>query len=156
VLITNGAGLFQPRIFSLLQDAAKDPSFDIWLKLDAGIDLWYQKINRASFPFEKLTAKIKEFVSGARVTIQTMLCAVDGGGPPPDEDQAWEKLALELAACKNGTGGVRKVQIFGKARPSPEDPKTSPLPASRLEQRADSLYETFKKNNIQVPVEIYV
>lgn len=157
VLITNGAGLFRPQTFSLLQDAAKNPSFDIWLKLDAGTELWYQKINRSHFPFEKLTEKIKEFVSRARVTIQTMLCAVDGVGPPPDEERAWEKLALELAACgKDGTGGVRKAQIYGKARPAPEDPKASPLPAEYLERRADSLRRALSQNGLLTPVEIYI
>ncbi len=156
VLITNGAGLFRPQTFSLLQDAAKNPSFDIWLKLDAGTELWYQKINRSTFPFEKLTEKIKEFVSCAQVTIQTMLCAVDGIGPPPDEEHAWEKLALELAAYgKDGTGGVRKVQIYGKARPAPEDPKTSPLPVEYLERRADSLRHALSQNGLLTPVEIY-
>lgn len=156
VLITNGAGLFRPRIFSLLQTAAKDPAFDIWLKLDAGSGGWYQKINRSAFPFEELTAKIKEFVSLARVTIQTMLCAVDGGGPAPDEEQAWEKLALELAACgKDGAGGVRKVQIYGKARPAPEDPKASPLPVEYLEKRADSLRRALSRNGLLIPVEVY-
>ncbi|MDR2941269.1 MAG: hypothetical protein LBV17_01575 [Treponema sp.] len=157
VLITSGAGLFQPQIFSFLSDAAKDPSFDIWLKLDAGTPEWYKKINRAPFPFEKLTEKITEFVSGAKVTIQTMLCAVDGISPPPDEERAWEKLVLQLAAYdKDGTSGTRKVQIYGKARPAPEDPKASPLPAKYLEQRADSLRRAFSQNGILTPVEIYL
>jgi histidinol dehydrogenase len=157
VLITNGAGLLQPQIFSLLLDAAVNPSFNIWLKLDAGTDSWYKKINRAAFPFEKLSAKIKEFASCAKVTIQTMLCAVDGSVPPPDEEQAWEKLTLELAAAgRDGTGGVRKVQIYGKARPAPEDPKTSSLPDEYFEQRAASLRDVLKKNNLQVPVEVYI
>jgi histidinol dehydrogenase len=51
---------------------------------------------------------------------------------------------------------VRKVQIYGKARPSPEDPKASPLPAQRLEQRAASLRRAFSQNDILTPVEIYL
>ena len=136
VLITNGMGLLEPSIFSLLRDAATNPPFlDIWLKLDAGTPDWYQKINAAPVPHEKLTAKIKEFAACAPVTIQTMLCAVDGREPAQEEARAWEKLMLELA-----TGNIRKVQIYGKARSSPGDPKSTALPVEYLEQRAASLH----------------
>ena len=137
VLITNGMGLLEPYIFSLLQDAATSPPFlDIWLKLDAGTPGWYQKINAAPVPHEELTTKIKEFAACTPVTIQTMLCSVDGEKPPQDEAQAWEKLVLELIKTN---GMVRKVQIYGKARPSPDDPKSAALPVEYLEQRAASL-----------------
>ncbi|MCL2190429.1 MAG: hypothetical protein FWB79_00380 [Treponema sp.] len=134
VIITNGMGLLEQGTFSLLREAAA--FLDVWLKLDAGTPAWYQKINAGAIPHDKLTAKIKEFAALAPVTIQTMLCAVDGEKPPQDEERAWEKLVLELAAT-NGT--VRKVQIYGKARPSPSDPKATPLPVEYLERRAASL-----------------
>jgi histidinol dehydrogenase len=164
VLITNGAGLLQPELFSLLRDAAHNYAthnnaatgsspLNIWLKLDAGTPQWYEKINRTAIPFEKLIEKIKEFVSSAPVTIQTMLCAVDGKGPPPEEAQAWELLVCELAAITTtGKGGsIRKVQIYGKARPAPEDPKAKALPVEYLEERAASLREIST-----LPVEVYL
>jgi len=155
VVITNGAGLLQPHTFSLLADAASGPlALNIWLKLDAGTSGWYQRINRAAVPFEKLVNKIKEFAACAPVTIQTMLCAVDGGGPPPEEAQAWENLTLELAVIANG--GIRKVQIYGKARPAPEDPKAQALPAAYLETRAASLRRAFAKKGITTPVDVYL
>jgi histidinol dehydrogenase len=158
VVITNGAGLLRPHIFSLLADAASGSlALNIWLKLDAGTPGWYQQINRAAIPFEKLIAQIKEFAACAPVTIQTMLCAVDDSAPPPDEAKAWETLALELAviAARGKGGGIRKVQIYGKARPSPEDPKTAPLPATYLEERAASLRRAFTAQNIKTPIEVY-
>ena len=154
VLITNGAGLLQPQIFSLLADSAKgEIALDIWLKLDAGTPQWYEKINRCGIAFTELTAKIKEFVRRAPVTIQTMLCAIDGEGPPFEEEKAWEQLTAQIAA--EGKGFINKVQIYGKARPAPEDPKASALPFEYLEKRASSLKNVFTKNSIQVPVEIY-
>jgi len=157
VVITNGAGLLQPHIFSLLAEAAAGPlALNIWLKLDAGTPGWYQKINRAAIPFEKLITQIKEFAACAPVTIQTMLCAVDGSGPSSEEARAWENLALELAVISaNGTGGIRKVQIYGKARPAPEDPKAQPLPVDYLEDRATSLRRAFTAKGILTPVEVY-
>jgi histidinol dehydrogenase len=142
VLITNGSGLFQTPIFSLLRDfAVGSPALNIWLKLDAGTPQWYEQINRTSIPHEKLVAKIKEFAVCAPLTLQTMLCAIDGKGPPPEEAQVWEALVNELCAiAANGTGGnIRKVQIYGKARSAPEDPKAESLPVEYLEERAASL-----------------
>ncbi|MDR1838801.1 MAG: hypothetical protein LBQ93_04345 [Treponema sp.] len=157
VVITNGVGLLQPAIFSLLHDAAAYPEFNIWLKLDAGTSGWYQKMNRTTIPFEKLTAKIKEFAHLAPVTIQTMLCAIDGECPPYEEAQAWEALVCELATTAvNGTCGIRKVQIYGKARHAPEDPLASSLPESYLEDRAISLRRAFADRGITTPVEFYL
>jgi histidinol dehydrogenase len=152
VLITNGAGLLQPQIFSLLKDAAAGSmALNIWLKLDAGTPQWYEKINRTNISFTDLTEKIKKFVSCAPVTIQTILCAVDGSEPPQEEEKAWEQLALEIAT----KGNIRKVQLYGKARPSPEDPKTTPLPREYLEKRADSLRDLLAKTGGAPPVEVY-
>jgi histidinol dehydrogenase len=153
VLITNGAGLLQPDIFSLLRDAA--PTIDIWLKLDAGTPQWYQKMNRSAIPFDDLLAKIKEFASCAPVTIQTMLCEIDGLAPSEDEALAWEALVLELNAAVKGKSGLRKVQIYGKARPSPEDPMACALPANCLEERAESLRRALAVAAANVPVETY-
>jgi histidinol dehydrogenase len=144
VLITNGSGLFDAQLFNLLAEAAGSAALNIWLKLDAGSPEWYKKINRTEIPHNKLISKIKEFTACAPLTIQTMLCAIDGHSPPPEEAQAWENLILELAAIAgNGTGNIRKIQLYGKARASPDDPKTSALPLVYLEQRAASLRRFF-------------
>jgi histidinol dehydrogenase len=157
VIITNGAGLLWPQIFSLLQNAAESPAFNIWLKLDAGTPGWYQKMNRTSIAFEKLIEKIKEFASLAPVTIQTMLCAIDGEKPPLEEARAWEDLVCELAeTAVCGKGGIRKIQIYGKARSAPQDPKASVLPAACLEERAASLSRTFAEKGITTLVEVYL
>lgn len=136
VLITNGTFLLEENLFSLLCDAARVPcGLEIWLKLDAGTPGWYKKMSRSALPFEKLIEKMRAFCDKAPVTIQTMLCAVDGEGPPPEEEEAWQKLVCELS----GAGNIRKVQIYGKARASPEDPKAAPLPIRNLAERALSL-----------------
>jgi histidinol dehydrogenase len=167
VLISNGSFLLDEKLFSLLADAVFAHKLDIWLKLDAGTPGWFEKINRSDISFFKLTEKIKEFAARAPVTIQTMLCAIDGSCPPPEDETAWEKLILEIVACANVTGAtgvcnasIGKVQIYGKARPSPEDPKAEALPTEYLEKRAESLRRALassvKKPLTQIPsVEVY-
>ena len=151
VLITNGAGLLNEKIFNLLAKAVSSVSLDIWLKLDAGTPKWYDKINRSSISYNVLTEKIKEFTACACVTIQTMLCAVDGNAPSTEEAKAWEQLMLSLAA----NGKIRKVQIYGKARPAPEDPKSEALPVSILEERSESLKRALAGSGLETEIEVY-
>ena len=151
VLITNGSGLLDEKIFSLLGKAVSSFNLDIWLKLDAGTDFWYKKISNSSIPFDSILNKIKEFSSLTTVTIQTMLCAVDGSAPPLKEAEAWEQIILEMA---KGKAGIRKVQIYGKARPSPDDPKATVLPLEYLTERAKSLRCILDFDGAP-PVEVY-
>jgi len=157
VIITNGTGLSQPEVFSLLKEAAQNINIDIWLKLDAGTSGWYQKMNRCALPFDNLTEKIKEFTSCSTVTLQTMLCAINGEPPPREEALSWEELVLALAANTScgKAGGIRKVQLYGKARAAPEDPLASRLPDEYLEKRAESLRNVFAKNGLSIPAEVY-
>ena len=165
VLISNGSFLLEERLFLLLKDAAAgSPGLNIWLKLDAGTPGWYRKMSRSGIPFDRIIKKMGEFITASPVTIQTMVCAVDGEGPPPEETEAWEKLVLEFvtAAAQAGRGGgARKVQIYGKARPSPEDPKAGALPVEFLEERAGSLRRVLAAASsagtkiIPPPVEVY-
>jgi histidinol dehydrogenase len=136
VLITNGTGLLDDDCYGFLRDCAAGPAaLNIWLKLDAGTAAWYALINRSAAGYGKLVRRIRQFAGEAPVIIQTMLCAVNGSPPPPEEAAAWEKLAVELAA----PGRVRSFQLYGKARPAPEDPLAEALPAAYLEARAESL-----------------
>jgi histidinol dehydrogenase len=160
VVITNGTGLLQEPVFSFLVDAVQVehyPTVNLWLKLDAGTSAWYQKINRSNISYEKLYGKIKDFVFCTPVTIQTMLCVINNEPPPENEAKVWETLVCDLAkSAKNGTGFIRKVQIYGKARAAPEDPSASQLPADYLEERAMSLREALGVNGVMAPVEVYL
>ncbi len=140
VVITNGSTLADPAGASVLRRAASARSaggfdLDIWVKLDAGTAEWYRTIDRGAAPFDSLIAGIEAFAAASPVTIQTMLCAVDGSPPPPAEEEAWTALALRLAR----TGNVRRFQLYGKARPAPEDPLAAALPTAYLEARAAAL-----------------
>ena len=152
VLITNGSGLLNNERFDLLQQAALQ-GLHIWLKLDAGTGLWYKAMNRSAIPFPDLIEKIRLFVKCAPLTLQTMICAIDGNSPPPEEAQAWEALVTELAASAYDLKGV---QIYGKARPAPKDPLASYLPESILEKRASSLRSALASGGKDIPVTVYL
>jgi hypothetical protein len=61
-----------------------------------------------------------------------------------------------LAESGGKANGIRKVQLYGKARSAPEDPLASQLPESYLEERAASLRRVFTSKEISIPVEIYL
>jgi histidinol dehydrogenase len=163
VVITNATGLLNGAVFDLLRGAAAGSmALNIWLKLDAGTPEWYGRMDRSSVAYDELIARIRKFTALAPVTIQTMLCAVNGKAPPPEEASAWIKLAAELAAPAGGgvldaKPGVRAFQLYGKARPAPSDPLAEALPAAYLEERAESLRSALGPlpGGDAVPVEVY-
>jgi len=151
VLITNGSGLLDEGLFDLLHRAA-DRGLRIWLKLDAGTHSWYKTIDRSAIPFERLTEKIRLFVKCAPVTLQTMICSINGSPPPDDEARAWEAFVAEIStSAKN----LREVQIYGKARSAPEDPLAAALSETFLQARADSLKAVLAAAGKMIPVRVY-
>jgi histidinol dehydrogenase len=182
VLITNGSTLLDPGTFELLRSAAMGEAqssaaagprpvegLDIWLKVDAGTEGWFRKIDRSSVPFGSLMKAFHRFASLAPLTIQTMLCAIGGEVPGPQEARAWQDRVLDLVAAGSAAqarmerdggsvaGGrgfrsqslapvtlVRRVHLYGKARPAPEDPLAQALPVEYLEERAQSLRQALK------------
>ena len=153
VLISNGTGLLDGKIFELLHQAAvKDNGLRIWLKLDAGTPGWYKAMNRSSVSYDLLLEKIRAFVKCTPVTLQTMICAVDGLSPPADEEKAWITLVKELALS---AAELRGVQVYGKARPAPEDPLAAALPVAFLDERAVSLRAALASAGKDVAVRVY-
>ena len=148
VLISNGTGLLSKAIFDILVDKAQ-AGLCIWLKIDAATAEWFKKINRAGgCDFDLLLNRIHNFSSLAPFTIQTMLCKVDAVTPPQEEEDAWLNLVRDLAS----PGKLRSVQIYGKARPSPEDPLAQAADISLLEKRALALRAVLPS---PIPVEVY-
>jgi histidinol dehydrogenase len=154
VVITNGTGLLDPSMFEFLKLSAEAPASAlwIWLKLDAGTGDWYAAMDRSGIPYGRLVSRIREFAaSGAPFIVQTMVCAIKGRVPPPEEGAAWTALVTDLAAAS----GLRAVQIYGKARPAPEDPLAQALPAAVLEDRAALLRAALRAAGSVLPVEVY-
>jgi len=159
VVITNGTGLPNQAVFQFLKSAALSGiGLHIWLKLDAATETWYSAVDRCELPFTELISRIRDFAaSGAPFTIQTMLCKIKNALPPPEESAAWVQLVTELAAfsAAENKPRIRAVQLYGKARPAPEDPLAEAAPAAALEERAALLRGALEKAGMIVPVEVY-
>lgn len=149
--------------------ASGSMGLDVWLKVDAGTEAWFRTVDRAELSYSLLTESFRRFAAAAPFTVQTMLCAVGGAPPPAEEAAAWETLVLDLVrigrraaaaagAALAGPGegpsraasaagvaaapvlrGPRRIHLYGKSRPAPEDPAAEALGAAYLEERAASL-----------------
>ena len=109
-------------------------------------------MDRSAIPFDRLTERIRAFVECAPVTLQTMICAINSMPPPPEEARAWETLMAKLASS---AAQLREVQIYGKARPAPEDPLAASVPTAFLEARAASLRAVLAATGKELPVRVY-
>ena len=152
VLITNGTGLLRKNLFEFLALKAQE-GLKIWLKIDAGTEEWFGKINRPqSCDFSLLLDCIREFSAIAPFIAQTMICKVEGLPPPQQEEEAWVKLIKDLAV----PGKLRLLQIYGKARPSPQDPLTEAVDTDFLEKRAGILRAALQtEKRSLIPVEVF-
>ncbi|WP_304224063.1 hypothetical protein [Gracilinema caldarium] len=167
VLITNGTGLLNPETADFLAIAARgamEPfsgtgkELEIWLKVDAGTEAWYRKINRSAISFESLCRAIEDFAGRAPFVIQTMVCKIGGQPAPQEEVRAWENLVRRLVEL-SGTvppprPGPQRLQLYGKARPAPEDPLAEPVDEAYLLERRASLIR--KLEPYTIPVEVFV
>ena len=184
VLITNGTALLDPPFFALLKEASLSDGgtaggLEIWLKLDAATEDWYTVMDRSAVPHGALIDRIRAFAaSGAAFTLQTMVCRVGGRLPPETESAAWIRLAGDLAVLsakgreESGSPekpvgpekpagpekpGLRAIQIYGKARPAPEDPLAQAAPPGVLEERAALLRTelALRPGAPSIPVTVY-
>ncbi len=156
VVITNGTRLFgpdsvAPLLVRAVQAAPRGFGLDPWIKVDAGTESWYRKIDRSIVPFDLLMDGIENYFATAAGTVQTMLCSIAGTPPDRDEELAWIERILRLVA----SGGVSRVHLYGKSRPAPEDPRADALPLAFLERRARLLRQALKGEGFSTPVSVF-
>jgi hypothetical protein len=146
--------------------SAENPqrALQIWLKLDAATEDWYRAVDRSEIPLAGLVSRFRDFAaSGAPFILQTMVCRIEGKLPPQEESARWIQLVTELAeppfragaASPAGAAALRAVQIYGKARPAPEDPLAEAAPAEFLEERAVLLRSALAEKGRSLPVEVF-
>jgi wyosine [tRNA(Phe)-imidazoG37] synthetase (radical SAM superfamily) len=136
VLITNATLLQRPRVCQSL-DVLDANNGEIWGKLDAGTEAYYQAIDRSKV---KLAEVLENLVITARkrpIVIQSLFMRLNDQPPPPAEQEAYCDRLGEIVA---GGGQIKLVQIHTIAR-RPAESFASPLENAEV----DSLAELVKK-----------
>jgi histidinol dehydrogenase len=137
VLITNSTGFLRPGISSLLAEYAASEGLDIWAKLDAGSQAWFEAMSGTKLQLESIVSGIEGFASATPIAIQTMACRLGERSPDGAELAAYSGILSRLGAAG---ARVSEVQLYTQARPCPGSLSSALTDAelSRIAQRVIS------------------
>jgi wyosine [tRNA(Phe)-imidazoG37] synthetase (radical SAM superfamily) len=121
VLISNASMFHRPHVQRGLE-ALDANNGEIWAKLDAGTEAYYQLIERTTIPFEQILANITAAAQVRPLVIQSLFMCVDGVGPSDDELAAYGERLNEITAAG---GRLSLVQVYTVARPPAESNVTA-------------------------------
>lgn len=133
VLITNGTGLDLPPVTAGLELLC--PQDEIWIKLDAGTQAYYEQVDRPTLPFWRLLANILAISKKRPVIIQSLFPLVNGQEPPWEEINEYTQRLKELKAAG---AQISLVQVYSAHRP-PHRPNCEHLPLKSLSRIASRL-----------------
>lgn len=117
VLITNASMFHRPAVERglALLDANQG---EIWAKLEAGTDAYFQLVERTSIPFRQVLDNITAAARRRPLVIQALFMRIHGQPPPPAEQEAFCDRLREIVAAG---GQLKLVQIYTVARRPAED-----------------------------------
>lgn len=132
VLITNASGLDAPEVREGLRSfAAQD---EVWVKLDAGTQVYMDLVNRSNVPLKRVLANILLVGRERSIVIQSLFALLNGEEPPATEVEEYVRRLEELKAAG---ARISMVQVYSAHRP-PHRPSCGHLPLkslSRIAQR---------------------
>ena len=123
-LLTNATMLHRERVRAALADVD-----ELWCKLDAGTEAWFQRVDGTRFPFARVLDNLLLVARERPIVVQSLFLTLGGVGPDEAEVEAW---CARLRDLVEGGGRVDLVQVYTVSRP-PADPAVGALPADRLE-----------------------
>lgn len=137
VLITNASMFHRPAVERGLAILDQNQG-EIWAKLEAGTDAYYQLVERTKIPFAQVLENIARAARARPIVIQSLFMRIGGQPPPPAEIAAF---CRRLAEIQSAGGAIRLVQIYTVARPPAED-YVAPLADEELNQIASQVRAT--------------
>jgi len=112
VLITDACYLTKPDVIAGLSVLDKNNG-EIWAKLDAGTDQYYQRVNRPNYPLRHVMENIISAAQVRPVVIQSLFMRLEGQGPDEAELSAF---CDRLNGVTNAGGRIAFVQVYTVAR----------------------------------------
>ncbi|MEM8946574.1 MAG: radical SAM protein [Planctomycetota bacterium] len=122
VLITNASMFHRAHVKRGLETLAGNQG-EIWAKLDAGTDDYYQLIERTPIPFQRILDNISAAAQVRPLVIQSLFMRVNGAPPSDDEIRAFCDRLCEFLQVG---GRLSLVQIYTIAR-RPAESYVTPL-----------------------------
>jgi wyosine [tRNA(Phe)-imidazoG37] synthetase (radical SAM superfamily) len=146
VLITDASRLQAREVVQAL-DVLDANQGEIWAKLDAGTDAYYQEIARTLVPFERILQNLEVTARLRPLIIQSLFLEWNGQGPARGEIAAY---CERLNQIQRMGGKLQAIQVYTVARPTPE-PSAKPLKAAAL----DAIAAQIKDALPSIPLEVY-
>jgi wyosine [tRNA(Phe)-imidazoG37] synthetase (radical SAM superfamily) len=113
VLMTNGASLdLDPVRDGLRYFTGED---EIWIKLDAGTQVWMDRINRSNIPLDRVMENAWLIGRKRPIIIQSLFPLLGGWEPSPEEIDEYIQRLHEL---KEGGALISLVQVYSATRPA--------------------------------------
>lgn len=145
-LITNSTLLDRPNVQKGLA-LLTEKKGEIWTKLDAGSESWYQKISRSRVPLEKIQENIEATVKKFPIRVQTMLCKIGPEFPDENEISLYVNRLKQIhLSCPQNLLGI---QLYGVVRHTAL-PDVHPIESSFFAEVAKKI-----RSEIPVKIEIY-
>jgi wyosine [tRNA(Phe)-imidazoG37] synthetase (radical SAM superfamily) len=128
VLITNASMFHKPAIERGLA-ILDENNGEVWAKLEAGTDAYYQLVERTKVPFRRVLDNIGAAARARPIIIQSLFMRINGAAPPEAEIDAFCDRLCEIVSS---AGRLKLVQVYTVARPPAESFVTA-LTDSELE-----------------------
>jgi len=132
VLITNASMFHREHIQRALRILDANQG-EIWAKLDAGTDAYYEQVNRSPFTLAHILGNITQAALLRPLVIQSLFMRLHGAPPPESE---WSAYCDRLAEITSAGGRLKLVQIYTVAR-QPAESFVAPLSDAEIDQAAD-------------------
>lgn len=136
VLITNASMFHRPHVVRGLEILDRNNG-EIWAKLEAGTDAYYQLIERTPIPFRQILDNITAAARVRPLVIQALFMRVEGEPPAPAELEAFCDRLNEITAAG---GKLKLVQVYTVAR-RPAESYVAPL----ADAEVDAIVELVKR-----------
>jgi wyosine [tRNA(Phe)-imidazoG37] synthetase (radical SAM superfamily) len=122
VLITNATMFHRPAVREALTVLDVNNG-EIWAKLEAGTEAYYQQIDRTTIPFRRVLDNITEAARVRPIVIQALFLRLHGNPPPVAELEAFCERLREIIQAG---GAIKLVQVYTVAR-EPAEPYVDSL-----------------------------
>ncbi|MGL1934610.1 MAG: hypothetical protein OCD01_06300 [Fibrobacterales bacterium] len=91
---------------------------ELWTKLDAGTQEWFDIVDRSSFSLDSVVQTIADTARHIPIQVQTMICSVKGKTFDEAETEAY--IAQLQKIVESGSTNVKGVQLYSVARQTTE------------------------------------
>ena len=148
IVITNSTRLGEPEVLAALEHLKAGP-YEIWAKLDAGTQGWFEKVNGTPMLLRHVVKNIAAAARRFEITIQSLFPTIDGAGPGADEISAYIGRLQEVL---NAGAKLKLIQVYTTAR-KPADTGIGMLSDAGLDEIAARVKSVMSE--VPVAVEVY-